>query len=86
MKVLAVVDKSTNKVINLAAWDDVAQPDPSIFGNYRYEYVEYDENIHPWGQLGPINIEIGTDWKQKYEAIKPLEVDPHLQEATNNAN
>ena len=72
-KALAVIDKQKNFVINLVGWDPEVQPDPSIFGNERVEYVEYDPAIHPWGQFGPLQIEVGPGWEQAFNALYPLE-------------
>jgi hypothetical protein len=67
-KILAAIDRKTNFVINLVAWEDEIYPDLNIFCDQDTVYEEYNSLIHPWGIEGALKIPIGETWEATYIA------------------
>jgi hypothetical protein len=59
----AVINKKTNRVVNIVACESIESVPQE---NESYKFEQFSRDIHPWGQDGFIDIEPGLGWQEKY--------------------
>jgi hypothetical protein len=60
---IAMINKATNRVVNIIACESIEKIPQE---NESFLYEEYNRDIHPWGQEGFVDIEPGIGWQEKH--------------------